>query len=256
LFFGKHSINQLILGITFGSYLYYLIFFYANEWLDKNFFNELLSVKSNLVSPDDLEGDLEEHNNNDNDSDQEQISDTVFDHQQNRPVCPDNSKKLFRAVAGLFLLSNLAMILGFIMARSFVEFPESNFFKHFKNCTQYKEKIDSSFSNKVIRDGGIFNVCFGLILTQLSQKRPDNIFLALKLNFDGDLKLTFLRTLIFCLFLVFFPLSFLIGPYLKGITGAVINCFFGLGIPFFTGCLIASLYTRILRQLGIPFFQG
>lgn len=253
LFFAKHSINQLVLGITFGSYLYYLIFYWGNEWLDKNFFNKLLTTKSNLIKADELDCELEDNNDEEG---REQISDTVFVSQEASPVTSEENKKLLRAVTGVFLFSNLAMIIGFILARHFVEYPESHFFQQFKNCKHYKDIIDSSFSNKVIRDGGIFNVCFGLMLTHLVQNNPDNVFLALKLNFDGNLKLTFLRTLIFVLFLLFFPFSFLIGPYLKGITGAVVNCFFGLGIPLLTGCLIAGLYTKILRQLRIPFFQG
>lgn len=268
LYFAKHSINQLFLGFAIGLFCHVLLFLTLDKWFTDNFFAPLINdfhdslerpielVHSNGKSPPELSPD-------------EPITISEKDKETVLVGNPVKNSKAAIVLFGLFVVSNLLMIVGVVTAKMYVEFPDSPFFQSFKNCQEMKNQYNSNFSSKIIRDGGAFNIFFGIFLSHYITRRrfqrlsassanvphPVNIFQAMQTNFDDNTKNTLVR--LFAIFLLLSPClaSFVVGPHLKGTWGVVINVVMGLGLPLLCGYMLRWGYLCLLRVWKVPFFQ-
>ena len=278
LYFGKHSINQLFLGAAFGLFLYCLFFHILDEWLNEKFFkpilfdhsdiNKAISMELNVMSDEEIFYDDNSQKNNSEDDLPNSRNILIRSRQS------DLTKTILLLRAGMFIfiLTNCLMIIGFVIARNYVEFPTSHFFSEFKNCSYLKTKIDSVFSNKVIRDGGFFNIAFGLFLGHIfSIKRnlskllnsnnndaivsSKNVFQAFRVLYDNKSKFIFIRIFFILIFFPLIGIPHLSGLFLKNNLGAALNVMLGLGVPLLIGLLLGFLYIPILDKLKIPYYQ-
>lgn len=281
LYFGKHSINQLFLGVAFGLFIYCFLVHVVNRWMDDKMLKPILfshlKIKE-VIRETRIKGEVDEERVQEakEDHDQEALRQMEGYDSRNilvksREIDMRRSMGLFKGGMVIFCVSNFAMIMGFVMARVKVEFPESAFFTSFENCLNFKDRIDHDFSNKVIRDAGVFNVSFGLFLGNLltvhrhlkalaqsssvALPKSENVFQAIRIFYDR--KPLYILARVFIFFVAFVPcfLPMLLGSYFEGTGGAVINAFLGLGLPLGCGFLIGFFYTKVLTKMGVPYYQ-
>jgi hypothetical protein len=245
-----------------------------DNWLEKNFY--IPSVYSNVQDPEKV---IELHSN-------APVNEPKNIPSQSNPAeiinVPNNKTNSFliknstsqeyngKVFISLMLVSNILMLIGVFAAKYFVEFPDSYFFKSFKNCFDLKSKYDSSFSSKIVRDGGAFNIFFGIFAAHFSSqnkinntpssptsspKSSINIFQAMLTNFDDNTKYMLIR--LFTIIFLLSPclLTFIIGPKFNGILGISANLSLGLGLPFLCGYYLRYGYLGILNFLSVPYFQ-
>lgn len=263
LYFAKHSLNQLLLGFTIGLFCHILLFVTLDSWLTEKIFSPLIHGRA----PSRIEHELSREDSPSRPSPPIEIPDN--DNETELQDAPRDECAEARLLFGLFVASNLLMVVGVIAAKMFVEFPESTFFQSFKNCLEMKDQYNSNFSSKVVRDGGAFNIFFGIYLAHyISQRRfqkrsavsadvtrPVNIFQAMQTEFDDDTKNTIKRLIAIVLLLSPCLISFVVGPRFKGTEGVVINVLMGLGLPLLCGYMLRSGYICLLRFWKVPFFQ-
>lgn len=274
LYFGKHSINQLVLGFFIGVFCHVMFNMVFDTWLEKNFYIPI--VLSNVTNTDksiELDTPKENENENENKLSPRQTSPEII----NLPNNPNNSllikensqKKLNGKIfITLMLLSNILILVGVFAAKYFVEFPDSHFFKSFKNCFSLKTQYNSNFSSKIIRDGGAFNIFFGIFaahfsheskvrqsLSSSSPRNSINIFQAMIVNFDDNVKYTVIRLLTIFLLLSPCLISFVLGPKVNGTLGIIANLLMGLGLPFLCGYFLRFGYLGILKFFEISYLQ-
>jgi membrane-associated phospholipid phosphatase len=270
LYFAKHSINQLILGFFIGVFCHVLFNLVFDNWLKNNFYiPTVLSNIKNEERPIELDsGSPKDH------SPQPMPPQTITlpNNQKNSLLIKENDQnnldgKIFISV---MLVSNILLLSGVFAAKYFVEFPDSYFFKSFKNCFSLKNLYDSSFSSKIIRDGGAFNIFFGIFAAHFSHEKkvkqssisnpssaqkPINIFQALIVNFDDHVKYSIIRLLTIILLLSPCLITFVVGPKVNGTLGIVANLLMGLGLPFLCGYFLRFGYLAIMKYCEIPYFQ-
>ena len=273
LFFGKHSMNQLGLGIAIGVFFHVLFFFVLDEWLNEKFYRPTVyGPKEKTENEKKTNSDsfnFEKPKNNDINNEKKETSDKIQISENKEIPLIDLQDKSFskeKVMLGLFFLSNMLMIIGVFAAKYFVEFQNSNFFNSFKNCISFKDKYDSYFSSKIVRDGGAFNIFFGIVLSQFKaeyslqnkeqeSRRAINIFQALKINFDNKFLHMIIRLSFILLFLSPALISFILGPMLNGKIGMFANIIMGLGLPLICGFFLRSAYLKSLELCNISYFQ-
>ena len=274
LFFGKHSMNQLGLGIAIGVFFHVVFFFILDNWLNEKFYkptvygnrNNMDNNLDNNVQIQSDSSDIEKSKKNENILKKE-TSDKIEISENNDIPFIDMENKSFsnyKVILGLLFLSNMLMIIGVFAAKYFVEFPNSNFFNSFKNCMTFKDRYNSDFSSKIVRDGGAFNLFFGIILshyhTELSNQNLEssnmvNIFQALKINFDNNILHMLIRLLFILFYLSPALISFIVGPMLNGKIGIISNIIMGLGLPLVCGYFLRFFYLKSLECCNISYFQ-
>ena len=277
LYLGKHSINQLILGVSIGMFFYVVFFNILDKWLDKNLYGPSVygNQQYNQTSSGEIDlnlSNLSPENNeiqkelNIETSDQELISE---DNNNFSIQLTKKERSIYKIMIGLLVLSNMFMIIGIFAAKHFVEFPNSFFFNSFKNCMFLKTKYNNFFSSKIVRDGGAFNLFFGIFLSHYSAlsshsslqsesiqtTKPINIFQALKINYDRNKFHMMIRLTFILLFLCPALITFIVGPMLEGTIGVIANVSMGLGLPFICGFFLRTAYLKSLNVCNISYFQ-
>jgi hypothetical protein len=178
--------------------------------------------------------------------------------------------KIMKICLSLFVVSNLLMIAGVIWAKFLVEFPNSNFFNKFQNCLDLKEMYNSEFSSKIVRDGGLFNVFFGMILacylnhhkyknsinrTTNKVSSFKNPFQGLQIIYDKNCKFILMRICVIILCMTPMVVVFIISSFVDGVSAVVLNIIFGLSIPFLLGFLLGTFYFFLLNLCKVPYYQ-
>jgi hypothetical protein len=268
LYLGKHSVNQLVLGFCIGVFLYIILFYVCDHWIKESFLRPLIfncleeknANKKNKIGLD-----------KENDDEPKEVkSDKKILLPSKKKINDNSFQKVMIINLCLFIISNLFLIFGCIFAKIYVEFPDSDFFNAFKNCLELKSEYNSEFSSKIIRDGGLFNAFFGLVLAayinhrkylKSGKKNPSksnsfkNPFQALQIIYDQKWKFVVIRVL--CLLLCMLPLSliFIIAGLLDGVSAVILNVSVGLFMPFLCGILLGTLYIFLLEKCNVPYYQ-
>ena len=266
LFYAKHSVNQLFLGAAMGLFLYVLLFHLLSDWLDSKFLKPL--VTNGVTAKSEHKG---EAGGRKDSGDSSAGSDQQILIKSGAKLQDASFRRVTRACGGLMLLSNLLLVVAVVWSKFITEFPDSNFFARFANCAKLKSMYHSEFSSKIVRDGGLFNIFFGLVLAcQLNHRRLHrafksqsdrvssfrNPFQALQLGYDGNLKNTCLRVLALLLCALPITVVLIVKDYLDGLGAVFFSVVMGLGMPLLAGVLMGSLYFTVLDCCGVPLYQN
>lgn len=269
LYLGKHSVNQLVLGFCIGAFLYILFFYVVDEWVKERFLKplvfNLVEEETNQIRQKKKELKLPENEEN-----QTVKSDKKILLPSSKEINDKAFKRAMVVNLVLFIVSNILIILGCILAKIRVEFPGSEFFAQFRNCFSLRSMYDSEFSSKIIRDGGLFNVYFGLVLgTYINHQKHmksrklgnsestsfRNPFQGLQLIYDRNCKFIMVRLAVMLLCMLPLALMFFVSGLIDGVGAVVLNIILGLFLPFVVGLLLALFYIFLLEKCNVPYFQ-